>query len=171
MLKNNMISLEWRKPDANASLTEAGSVMNWPFSMPERAVRFSPFISPVMLPPFTCRPDLLTMKKFARKFYSSQRWVTTREAYKHYRGGLCERCYANGILSPGELVHHKIHLTPDNINDPNITLSWNNLELLCRKCHRAEHDADIPKLEPKRRQRRYEVDESGRVKCLNTAPL
>jgi len=109
-----------------------------------------------------------TMKQFARKFYSSQRWVDTREAYKKYKGGLCERCYAKGILSPGVLVHHKVHLTPDNINNPDITLSWDNLELLCTQCHRDEHDPDI--VTPKRRKRRYKVDEFGRVIFENKAP-
>lgn len=51
-------------------------------------------------------------------------------------------------------MHHKIHITPDNINDPNITLDWNNLQLVCRDCH-AEIHAGTDK--------RYAVDEWGRV--------
>ena len=38
-----------------------------------------------------------------------------------------------------KIVHHKIALTPENINDPNITLNWENLELLCQDCHNKEH--------------------------------
>jgi len=41
-------------------------------------------------------------------------------------------------------VHHKIHLTPHNIDDPNITLSEDNLELLCRECHAIEHPEGEP---------------------------
>mgnify|MGYP000939925300 CR=1 FL=1 len=40
---------------------------------------------------------------------------------------------------PGDEVHHKIYLNPDNINNPDITLGWNNLELLCMSCHSKEH--------------------------------
>ena len=68
--------------------------------------------------------------------------------------GLCERCLARGLYVPGEIVHHKVHITPENITDENITLSFKNLELLCRDCHADEH---------RRVKRRYSVDESGKV--------
>lgn len=48
---------------------------------------------------------------------------------------VCERC--GGV---GEICHHKIYLNPSNINDPNITLSFSNLECLCRDCHGKEHE-------------------------------
>lgn len=73
-------------------------------------------------------------KDFAVKFYSSAAWIKCREAYKQSVFGLCERC---GV--PGAEVHHIIYLTPDNINDPYIALSWDNLELLCHECHTREH--------------------------------
>lgn len=57
-------------------------------------------------------------------------------------------------MVPGDQVHHKKHLTPKNINDPEITLNWDNLELLCLDCHRKEHD----------KGHRYRVDPDGRVK-------
>ena len=59
-----------------------------------------------------------------------------------------------GKINPAEEVHHIKFITPNNINDPSITLNWNNLVALCREHHRARHGA---------RQRRYEVDEWGRV--------
>lgn len=58
-----------------------------------------------------------------------------------------------GIYKPGDTVHHKIHLTPDNINDPEITLNYDNLMLLCRDCHAAIHKP----------AKRYKVDELGKV--------
>lgn len=94
------------------------------------------------------------MKEYASVFYSSKAWKETREAYKKYRGGLCERCFAKGLYKAGEIVHHKTYITPDNVNDPAVTLSFDNLELVCRDCHAAEHD---------RRQRRYKLDDLGRV--------
>ena len=101
------------------------------------------------------------MKEFARKFYASVAWKETRKAYRKSQGGLCERCKAKGLITPGEIVHHKTHLTPENINDEIITLNWNNLELLCRQCHEEEHHNG--KYIVKRRKRRYEVDEFGKV--------
>ena len=94
------------------------------------------------------------MKDFARSFYSSKAWQHTRTAYAKSKGNLCEVCLAKGLFNPAEIVHHKIELTPANINDPSITLDWNNLQCVCRECHADIHD---------RRQRRYRFDELGRV--------
>ena len=74
------------------------------------------------------------MKEWAKHFYKSKAWRQCRDAYFVYRYGLCERCQR-----PGKIVHHKIYLTPENINDPNISLNWDNLELLCATCHQHEH--------------------------------
>ena len=95
------------------------------------------------------------MKEFARAFYSSKAWKSCREAYKKKIGGLCEECLKRGMYSPVEEIHHKIWLTPDNINDPNITLNFDNLEALCIRHHNEEHFGVNYK--------RYEVDEFGRV--------
>lgn len=48
---------------------------------------------------------------------------------------MCERCHS----ALGFIVHHKKYITPENINDPNITLSWDNLEYICQDCHNIEH--------------------------------
>ena len=95
-------------------------------------------------------------REFAAAFYSSPAWKKTREAYRASVGNLCERCYAAGQIVPGEIVHHRNPLTPENINDPDIALGFGNLELLCRECHEAMHE------DPGKRKR-YRVDESGRV--------
>ena len=73
-------------------------------------------------------------KDFSRKFYNSRAWEKCREGYKQSKFGICERCE-----DPGVEVHHKIYITPENINNPNITLNWDNLELLCMSCHNKEH--------------------------------
>lgn len=36
-------------------------------------------------------------------------------------------------------MHHRIWLTPENINDPSVSLNFDNLELLCQDCHNKEH--------------------------------
>lgn len=94
------------------------------------------------------------MKEFAKQFYTGKAWANCRRAYRKSVGGLCERCAAEGLSVPGEIVHHKIEITPANINDPAVTLSWSNLCLLCRECHAKAHGA---------RERRYTVDAMGRV--------
>ena len=85
-------------------------------------------------------------KAFTEGFYKTARWVKCRNAYVKSVGGLCERCLKRGRIVPGEIVHHKTALTPENIHDEEVTLNWENLELLCRECHAEDH-AD---LEPKR---------------------
>lgn len=102
-------------------------------------------------------------KEFAKGLYNSKAWQKTRDAYKKSVGGLCEICYAQGIVKAGEIVHHKIHLTPDNINDPSITLSFDNLQLVCRECHALIHDEQYNRLRV--RKRRYKIDENGNVYC------
>lgn len=90
--------------------------------------------------------------EWAKKFYSSNAWKECRKAYASSVGGLCERCMESGIYSPGEVVHHKTPLTAWNINDPTITLNWDNLMLVCNACHQQIHSG-----------RRWKVDEFGRV--------
>lgn len=79
------------------------------------------------------------MKAFAKAFYQSTVWKATRDYIFKRDCGLCKRCGA-----PGEIVHHKTYLTPENINDPSIALSEGNLELLCRNCHAIEHEGSQP---------------------------
>ena len=74
------------------------------------------------------------MKPFAEAFYKSNAWQKTRRAYIKKAFGLCERCH-----KPGKIVHHKIHLTAENINDAGVSLNFENLEYLCQDCHNREH--------------------------------
>ena len=97
---------------------------------------------------------------FEKTFYASWQWVKCRRAYIASQGGLCERCAAKGLIVPGAEVHHKIRLTADNVNNPAISLNWDNLELLCTACHKAEHT------QPKR----WRVDDMGRVILPGEAP-
>lgn len=88
-----------------------------------------------------------------RAFYGSRAWKNTRKAYAKSVGNLCERCLRQGIIKPGYMVHHKKHLDADLVNDPNVALSWDNLELLCRDCHAFEH----------RGAKRYTVSDDGKI--------
>ena len=98
---------------------------------------------------------MVLIKEYAQAFYKSKAWKQTREAYARSRGFLCERCLERGLASPGEIVHHKTWLTPENIKDPNVALSWDNLELVCRQCHADEHE--------KKQTRRWSIDKTGRA--------
>lgn len=77
---------------------------------------------------------------FAKPFYRSKEWQQCRAAYIQSVHGLCERCLAKGITKPGKILHHKVTLTPSNINDPAITLNWDLLEYQCQDCHNQEHN-------------------------------
>lgn len=74
-------------------------------------------------------------KEFAKAFYKSKAWRRCRKAYIDKRvmidGGMCEECHKQ----LGYIVHHKIKLTPKNINNPNIALNLSNLAYLCKDCH------------------------------------
>lgn len=91
--------------------------------------------------------------RFAAAFYRSKRWQRCRAGYVASVGGLCERCLKRGLIVPGDEVHHRTRLTPDNLTDPAIAYAWDNLELLCRDCHKAEHKPEI----------RWRCDETGHV--------
>ena len=55
------------------------------------------------------------MREFAKEFYKSKAWQRCRNGYAASMGGLCEDCLARGLYQPGEIVHHMIELTPENI--------------------------------------------------------
>lgn len=101
-------------------------------------------------------------KEYAKAFYNSQAWKKTRRAYYIFRRGQCERCareFAEGKrsldkINPGKIVHHKKHITPENLTDLLIALSFDNLELLCDEHHNREH---------KGKNKRYTFDANGRV--------
>ena len=97
------------------------------------------------------------MKQFAESFYKSKAWQRTRDAYASSVGGLCECCRSHGLINAGEIVHHKVHLTPENINDPSIALNWDNLELLCKTCHDEERD---------KKPKRWRADPDGKVHLI-----
>ena len=99
----------------------------------------------------------------AKQFYGSPAWKQTRRAYMKSVGGLCERCMANGIVTPAAVVHHKNPITEKNVSNVNVTLSWNNLQALCAACHAEVHDD----LYRKRTGRRYKINNSGHVVIVN----
>ena len=101
-------------------------------------------------------------KNYSKRFYSGKRWQDTREAYAKSVGYLCERCKERGIITAGEIVHHIDHISPDNIDDASVTLSHDNLQLLCRECHAEMHaDEEVHSVKS-----RYKVMRDGSISPL-----
>lgn len=91
------------------------------------------------------------------KFYKSSEWKKTRNAYLQ-AFPLCENCLLKSPAeyNPSKYVHHIVELNADNVNDPTIALSFNNLKALCFNCHEEMHGRKV--------NRRYNINENGEVK-------
>ena len=86
------------------------------------------------------------------KFYTTTAWRKTRAAVLEEHGGLCQLCLTKGIIEPAVHVHHRIPLTPENLDDPRIALDSSNLMALCEECHAEQH-----------RTKRWRCDALGHV--------
>ena len=117
------------------------------------------------------RTNASMSKPFAKKFYSSKAWQDCRNEYARRKHYLCENCLRRGIYRPGVIVHHLIELDPVNINNPEIALSFNNLELLCRDCHAEVHEqvggpwakVNAKKKQEREAKNRYKIGPNGVV--------
>jgi hypothetical protein len=92
-------------------------------------------------------------RDFAEDFYNGRPWRLTRAAYAREKHWICERCGGPAPVGlelegdggnrddgrPRGIVHHRVHLTPENIGDDRIAYGFDNLELLCQACHNREH--------------------------------
>lgn len=79
------------------------------------------------------------MRSAPKSFYNSKQWKDVEKLYKQKQHHLCEKCMEEGRFTPGEIVHHKIHLSEANYRDPEISLNFENLMLLCIPCHNNIH--------------------------------
>ena len=86
------------------------------------------------------------------RFYTTTAWRKSRAAFLTEKGGLCELCAKKGLIEPAVHVHHIKPITPENLNDPRITLDHGNLMALCEECHAEQH-----------RKKRWRCDALGRV--------
>ena len=86
------------------------------------------------------------------RFYTTRAWRKCRESFLKERGGLCEICLSKGLIVPAVHVHHRTHITPENLNDPRITLDHSNLMALCEECHAEQH-----------RTKRWRCDAYGKI--------
>lgn len=99
-------------------------------------------------------------KKWAEAFYNSKAWQRCRATLISNRvnldGGLCEICHE----VPGYIVDHIQELTPENIDDPNVTLNLDNLQYVCKKCHDKKHGYFCGN------ERGYFFDDDGQLQAL-----
>lgn len=81
------------------------------------------------------RKEMPMAQEWAIRFYKSRRWIKCRNTYISKRilidGGMCEECHDR----LGYIVHHKIVLNQDNINNVEISLNHDHLEYVCKQCH------------------------------------
>lgn len=75
-----------------------------------------------------------------KSFYASEAWIKFRLGLIAERGNRCEKC---GKIIPRSIeiiAHHKIELTPENVNDYMISLNPENILLVCFDCHNEIHN-------------------------------
>lgn len=71
-------------------------------------------------------------------FYHSKAWRDLSYLLR-LKSGKCQRC--GRIADMKQLhAHHKVLLTPSNVNDVSISLNPDNIEILCNSCHDEEHN-------------------------------
>ena len=78
-------------------------------------------------------------EQFAAAFYASKEWRDLRQLLIIQRGGKCERTGKVFVDTSKLIGHHKIALTPENINDANISLNPDNIEIISLDVHNQEH--------------------------------
>lgn len=95
-------------------------------------------------------------KSWAKSFYNSKAWKDCRKAYIAERisidGGLCEYCKKE----LGTELDHVEELTPENIQDPDVTLNFQNFKWACHTCHTRKTKSGISEDD-------YYFDENGMV--------
>lgn len=78
---------------------------------------------------------------WAKKFYNSKEWRQLREQLIVAANFLCADCGENYLKDSAQLIgHHIKNLTPQNINDVNVSLNPANIKIICRRCHDKAHD-------------------------------
>lgn len=97
-------------------------------------------------------------REFSKAFYASPAWRKVRKSFISHRqsidGGQCQ-C---GCGELGYIVDHIKEITPENINDTKITLSWSNLQYLSLECHNKKTFQKEPD--------RFYFDEQGYIRPI-----
>ena len=79
-------------------------------------------------------------ESWAARLYNSKAWRDLRRRLIIEAQYKCTICGANHLLDPHHLIgHHQCVLTPNNVNDPAISLNPDNVEIICKQCHDQMH--------------------------------
>lgn len=98
----------------------------------------------------------LERRELLGEFYRSKLWKKVRETALKRDNYLCQRCGA-----PADVVHHIVHLTPQNVYDDKISINLDNLMSLCSKCHSDMHYHEHGKGRINEENYPYMFDENG----------
>lgn len=80
------------------------------------------------------------MYKSLHAFYTSREWYDLKNILMLDRGMICEECHKLIRKKYQAIGHHKVELDMVNVNDPAISLSLDNLMLVCHSCHNKIHN-------------------------------
>ena len=80
------------------------------------------------------------MFKSLTDFYTSNIWSEFRRNLILERGIRCEHCGELILQSHEVILHHKIFLTEENVNDYEISLNPENIMIVHHKCHNEIHE-------------------------------
>ncbi len=87
----------------------------------------------------------MAKNKLLSDFYKSSEWISLRKQLMIQRstpkqGLLCEQCHQVILKDIDCIGHHIQELTPQNVNNANISLNPNNIQLVHHQCHNALHE-------------------------------
>jgi hypothetical protein len=75
-----------------------------------------------------------------KRFYDSNEWRNLRMSLILIRGNTCQQCERTGFDSANLVGHHSpVELTNENVDNALISLNPDNVLIICRPCHDAEH--------------------------------
>lgn len=77
----------------------------------------------------------LIKKRDLHDFYSSKEWQVLAKQTRKEQHNECQRCRRRGYYSPCDIVHHIKYVK----EYPELALTADNLECLCKNCHEEEH--------------------------------
>lgn len=72
-------------------------------------------------------------------FYCRKPWRDLSYSLKIEANGKCNRCKESILDFKYLIAHHKVELTEDNVDEPNISLNPKLIEIICHQCHNKEH--------------------------------
>lgn len=82
----------------------------------------------------------MSRSKAYQKLLNSKRWRELRASYREAHP-LCERCLAEGRVSPTVDIHHRVPVesAKTDYDMQALCFDWGNLQALCIACHVEVH--------------------------------